>query len=241
MNKFFIICNKDKETERLKNLEKIIDNSKIEKNKIEFFCKCWSDDVIKNKNKDGLSEYDNNIFKNLNNAEISLFINHIEILKKIKNDYNSGNFVIFESDIYVHPGWNFNNKHFNEIIEFSDNLNNWDIINVGRSCIDVFRSKGYPKSNPIINQNDKYYKEDRLICIEALIWNYNSICKFLKLFEEYNKERNNIITEPIDVILDNLCVSKKLNLYWKTPSLCLQGSGIQFPSWLREYEKFKKK
>ena len=25
------------------------------------------------------------------------------------------------------------------------------------------------KSNPIINNNDKYYKEDRLICIETLV------------------------------------------------------------------------
>jgi hypothetical protein len=47
MNKIFIICNKDKETERLKNLEKIIDNSKIDRNNIDFFCKYWSDDIKK--------------------------------------------------------------------------------------------------------------------------------------------------------------------------------------------------
>lgn len=235
MDKFFILCNKNKETERLKNLEKIIDNSKININNIEFFCKCWSSDIKNYKNKDNFTEYDNNIFKNLNDAEISLFINHIEILKKIKTEYNEGNFLILESDIYVYnEDWRFNKFHLDEIIDFSKNLDNWDIINVGRSCIDVFQSHGYPKSNPIINNNDKYYKEDRLICIEALIWNYNSICKFLKLYEEYNIERNNIISDPIDVILDNLCITKKLNLYWKTPSLCMQGSGIQFPSWLRK-------
>ena len=73
-----------------------------------------------------------------------------------------------------------------------------------------------------------------------MIWNYKSICKFLELFQDYNSNNNNQITEPIDVILDNLCVSKKLNLYWKTPSLCMQASGIQFSSWLRDYDKFKK-
>ena len=240
MNKIFIICNKDKETERLKNLEKIIDNSKIDRNNIDFFCKYWSDDIIKNKNKDGLSEYDNNIFQNLNNAEISLFINHIEILKKIKKDYNSGYFLILESDIFVYPGMEFNYQKINEICDNSNKLDKWDIINIGGSCTDIFRSQGYPKSKPIINKKDKYYKEDRLICIEALIWNYNSICKFLDLFKKYNLKNNNQITEPIDVILDNLCQSKDLNLYWKIPCLCKQASGIQFPSWLREYEKFKK-
>lgn len=235
MDKFFILCNKNKEPERLKNLEKIIDNSKINRNNIEFFCKCWSSDIKNSKNKDNLTEYDNNIFKNLNDAEISLFINHIEILKKIKTEYNEGNFLILESDIHVYnEDWPFNKFHLDEIIDFSKNLDNWDIINVGRSCIDVFKPQGYPKSNPIINNNDKYYKEDRLICIEALIWNYNSICKFLKLFEEYNTKKNNIINEPIDVILDNLCNSKKLNLYWKIPSLCVQVSGVNFPSWLRK-------
>ena len=234
INKFFIICNTNKEIERLKNLKKIIINSKIDKKKIEFFCKYWKNDIEKKKNKDNLSEYDNNIFQNLNDAEISLFINHLEILKKIKKNYNSGYFLILESDICVYPGWPFNKAHLHDIIKFSDNLDNWDIINIGRSCIDVFQNQGYPKSNPIINKNDKYYKEDRLICIEALIWNYDSINKFLKLFKEYNIKRNNKISEPIDVILDNLCISKKLNLYWKTPSLCVQGSGGKFPSWLRK-------
>ena len=233
MNKIFIICNKDKETERLKNLEKIIDNSKIDRNNIDFFCKYWSDDIIKNKNKDNLTEYDNNIFQNLNNAEISLFINHIEILKKIKKNYNSGYFLILESDIFVYPDMEFNYKKINEICDNSNKLDKWDIINIGGSCTDIFGSQGYPKSKPIVNKKDKYYKEDRLICIEALIWNYNSICKFLDLFEKYNLKNNNQITEPIDVILDNLCQSKDLNLYWKIPCLCKQGSGVHFSSWLR--------
>lgn len=239
MDKFFIICNKEKEKNRLENLEKIIDNSKIDKNKIEFFCKCWFTDIEKNKNDKNLTEYDGYTFYNLNNAEISVFINHIEILKNIKENYKEGNFLILESDIYVYPGFNFSNEHLNEILDFSNNLENWDIINIGRSCLDIFQSYGYPKSKPIINKNDKYYKEDRLICIEALIWNYTSICKFLKLFEKYNLSNNNKIANPIDCILDDLCKNNKLNLYWKTPSLCLQGSGTEFPSWLRLYDKFK--
>jgi len=235
MNHIYIICNIEKETERLENLQKVINNSNINENKIDFFCKYWSDDIenIKNNNNHKMI-YDNNLFQNLNNAEISLFINHIEILKNIKNKYKNGNFLILESDIFVYRGMQFNDQKLNDIIHASNKLDNWDIINIGGSCYDIFLSQGYPKSNPIIIGNDKYFNEDRLICIEALIWNYNSICKFLDLFEKYNLKNNNQICEPIDVILDNLCKAKDLNLYWKIPCLCKQASGIQFKSWLRK-------
>ena len=82
-------------------------------------------DIEKSKNDKKLTEYDGYTFHNLNNAEISLFINHIEILKN-KNNYKSGNFLILESDIYVYPGFNFTHKHLNEILDFSKNLPDWD-------------------------------------------------------------------------------------------------------------------
>lgn len=232
MNNFFIICNKEIEKDRLANLEKIIKDSNINQNKVNYFCKYWSNDIENFKNNNQMI-YDNNLFKNLNNAEISLFINHIEILKKIKSEYNTGNFLILESDIYVYPGMQFNDETINEIITISSNLDKWDIINIGGSCFDIFCSQGYPKSKPIKINNINYHNEDRLICIEALIWNYNSICKFLDLFEKYNIKRNNIISDPIDVVLDNLCYSKLLNVYWRVPCLCKQAPSSITTSWLR--------
>ena len=48
--------------------------------------------------------------------------------------------------------------------------------------------RGYPKSNPIKFNDLNFYKEDRLICIEGLIWNYQSILKFLDLFNNIKKK-----------------------------------------------------
>lgn len=234
MDKIFVICNKNIEIERYENLQKIFDQSNIDEKDIELNCKCWSNDIehIK-KNNNNQIIYDNNLFINLNNSEISLFINHIEILKKIKKDYNKGIFLILESDIIVYPGMEFNIKRFKEIIDMTNTIDNWDIINIGGSCYDVFVNEGYPKTKPIIINNSKFYNEKRLICIEALLWNYNSICKFLDLFETYNKNKLNTISDPIDSILDNLCSENKLDLYWLFPFSCKQGSNIQYKSWLR--------
>lgn len=240
MDKVFIICNKQKEIDRLKNLEEIIKKSNINYNDVEFFCKYWSDDIKVNKNVDGFTEYDGNIFHILNDAEISLFINHIEILKKIKNNYTSGNFLILESDAYVGPNMDFSNDHLIRICNHSSKLKDWDVIIIGGRCYEIFNPQGYPKTSPIIIDKDKYFKEDRIVCAEALIWNYESICKFLNLFEKYNLKNNNVIRDPIDVIFDNLVQSKDINIFWKLPYLCHQGSGVgvnsngyKFKSWLR--------
>ena len=177
--------------------------------------------------------YDNNLFKNISNAEISLYINHIEILKKIKNEYSDGIFLILESDAYVFPGMKFNSQILTELINISNKLDNWDIINIGGACIDIFSTQGYPKTNGIKINDFIFYNENRLICIEGLIWNYKSICKFFDLYNDYNNKNNNIIFEPIDVLLDNLCEKKYLNLYWTTPCLLKQGSSSIWNSYLR--------
>jgi hypothetical protein len=224
MEKIFIICNQEYEKERYENMEKQLINGNFNKDKVEYFCDVWKTD-IKNNN------YDNFQFENLNKGEISIFINHIEILKKIKNNYNNGIFLILESDAYVFPNMEFTLDKINKIINFNQE---WDIINIGGSCQQIFNNQGYPKSKPIIYNNSKFYKEDRLICIEGLIWNYNSIVKFLNKYEEFKKKFNNKIHLPIDCLLDYMVENKMLDLYWLNPCLVKQGSNCIWGSNIRE-------
>tara|TARA_B100001123_G_C15174057_1_gene972619 strand:+ start:473 stop:1144 length:672 start_codon:yes stop_codon:yes gene_type:complete len=223
MEKIFIICNQKYEKERYENMKKQLDKGKFDKN-IEYFCNVWKTDINNYK-------YDNIIFENINKAEISVFRNHIEILKKIKNNYNSGIFLILESDAYVFPGMKFTLDKINKIINIDES---WDIINIGGSCQQIFREHGYPKSKPIIFDNSKFYKENRLICIEALLWKYDGIIKFLNEYEKLKKKFNYKISLPIDCILDNLVESNKLDLFWIHPCLVKQGSNCIWKSNIRE-------
>jgi len=222
MNNIFIICNKNVEIERFVNMDKQLKKAKIEN--VEYYCKNWfsniSDDIT----------YEDNKFTNLNKGEICILLNHLEIFTKIKEKYNSGNFLILESDAYVFPGMKFSTKRLEELINISNKIEEWDIISIGGSCVDIL---GQPKTQKIVIDNFSFYNEKRLIGIEGLIWNYKSICKFLDLLKDYNIKRNNIICDPIDVIIDNLIRENFLNCYWLVPCMLKQGSNCIWKSWLR--------
>ena len=229
MDKIFVICNKLKEKDRYTNIEKIKKNSKIPTDIFEYCIKCWENNINK---LDNFYFYENYKFQNLNKAEISLLINHIAVLKKIKKHYTKGIFLILESDTYVFPGMNFNKLYIDKLVEEQVKLDNWDFINIGARCGQIFSKHGYPKTQPIKIDTFSFFNENRIVCIEALVWNYNGICKFLDLFGDYC-EKNKFITDPIDVILDNLTQKNELNIYWSKPSLLTQVSGSIFKSHLR--------
>lgn len=228
MIKIFVICNKSVEVERHDNLISQFKDGCFNVDSIEFFCNTWKTDI------DDKHRYNKIFFENLKKGEISILINHIELLKKIKNEFKEGNFLIMESDAHTFGYLKFTNERLNEVCENSKDIKNWDIINIGGSCQQIFNEYNYPKTEPIKFKKYKYYNEDRLICIEGLIWNYNSICKFLDLFEIYINIRHFKISEPIDVIIDNLVKNKKLNIFWCNPALFKQGSGSIWNSYIRQ-------
>jgi GR25 family glycosyltransferase involved in LPS biosynthesis len=191
----------------------------IEKNKLknyELFSNTWSCDItpdLRNKicASDEAMRYQgrNMVERPLSNAEVSLFLNHIECLKKIRKEYSDGNFIIFESDIILYD--NFQNN-LNRVIELSKSID-WDIINIGNgNCRDK------PKSEPI-RQGLHLYKEKINRFAEGIIWNYKSICKFLEYFEKTGQ-----VDAPFDVKLDYYSHLNIFNIYWAEPALVWQGS-----------------
>jgi hypothetical protein len=224
MDKIFVICNKQYEKDRYENMRKQLNEGNFNNIDIEYFCHIWKNEIFDN-------NYNNITFENLNKGEKSVFINHIEILYKIKREYNDGIFLVLESDAYVFPGMEFTLDKVNRLSEIE---NNWDIINIGGSCLQLFQEHGYPKSTPINFNNTKFYKENRLICIEALLWNYKSIVKFLDEYEKLKIKFNNKIHLPIDVLIDYLVEHDKLNIFWIHPCLIKQGSGSVWKSNIRE-------
>ena len=95
--------------------------------------------------------------KPLTNGEISLFLNHIECLKKIRKEYSYGNFIIFESDVLFRDIFNVNIR---TVLNQIPNINNWDIINIGDGTRDYDEEiYGSPKNKPYEIGN-KYYKEN---------------------------------------------------------------------------------
>ena len=143
MIKIFVICNKSVETERYDNLISQFEDGGFNTDSIEFFCNTWKTD-INDKHK-----YNKIIFENLKKGEISILIKNIELLKKIKNEFKEGNFLIMESDAHTFGYLIFTNDRLNEINENLKNIKDWDIINIGGSCQQIFNEYNYPKTEPV--------------------------------------------------------------------------------------------
>lgn len=223
--KIFIICNKILEKDRYNHsIEQL---KKISKNKIEieYFSHIWAKDItndIYNKycKTDNSMRYHGRLMniKPLTKGEVSLVLNHIECLKKISKMYKNGYFLILESDFILTDNFELNIKNLLNSIE--DKKINFDIINIG---------KGFRPEHTRSYNIDKCYNintdlnlkiSNKNCCTEAILWNMNSINKFLNYFE---KEQD--INGPWDTILDEFHhIISKWELFWLYPYIVYQGS-----------------
>jgi hypothetical protein len=221
-DKIYFLCNKDKEPDRYNFLIKQIDNLNLQN--YEFFNYIWGTDITDTiRKKYCKSDYTMHlhgrsmITNPLSNGEISLFLNYIECLRKIRKEYINGIFIIMESDVIFYDDFN---KNLMKLLNSIKLLNTeWDIINIGNTK-SWFKIDQCYKNTPIIINNIKFYKEKINRCAEAIIWNYQSVCKFLDYFDE-KTDIDGPIDTKIDVLSDFL---GRFNIYWNEPTFITQGS-----------------
>lgn len=222
-NKTFVLCNKNKEPDRYLHL--INQFGKVGFNNYELFNYIWGDEITADiRNKYCKSDYTMKLHgrrmidKPLSNGEISLFLNYIECLKKIRKDYTEGLFIIMESDVIFEKDFN---NYFDKLISSIKELQNWDIINIGNTK-PWMNKTNYYHNKPFIINEIYFYREKINRCAEAIVWNYDSVCKFLEYFEE--KED---IDGPIDTKMDVFSeYIGKFNIYWNEPTFITQGSHL---------------
>ena len=221
----FFICDKQNEPERHADLCKQILDTELPKEKYDFFTHIWGNQITNEirqqycKSDFSMQLHNRNmITKPLSNGEISLFLNHIECLRKIRKEYSNGLFFIFESDVIFCK--DFENC-LNNVCKEVSCIDDWDVINVGEGIRETSYAKslGYPKSPPITNNIFTFHNEDRQSCTEGILWNYDSICKFLTYFE-----LNEDIDSPFDTKMDVYSYLGEFKIYWAYPTLVKQGS-----------------
>lgn len=225
--KTFVICNKEKESERFDYL-----NKQIKTLGIDTFLEIkildnltWSDDITDNfittmcKTDKSMIQHGRTMSKKpLSKAEISLFMNHLNCLEYIVKNVDNENCLILESDIIFKRG--IRNNLF-LIRDISKRLKNWDIINIGEGQEIYMKSLGYPKTTPYIIDGYKMYPENISRCAEAIYWNYHSISKILSKFY-LEKDING----PFDTYLDvfSSIEYNNFNIYWSENTSFVQGS-----------------
>lgn len=222
ITKIYVIVNQDKEPERYNKIieqfnSQNINNYEIINNNI------WGNNITTEmrtkyvKTDTSMRFHGRNMIdKPLSNAEISLFLNHIYCLKHIQHQYQEGIFLILESDAII---MNDFYQKLSNIIQSSNQINDWDIINIGAGQQKYMIQMGYPKTKEIKINDLSFFKENINRCTEALIWNYTSVNKFIDYFEV-----NEDIDSPIDTKIDVFSAIGLFNIYWCNPEIVYQGS-----------------
>lgn len=210
----YFIIHPDHEPDRFESLQKSINNLQLKD--YTLFTHIWGNNITPAiraelcKSDKSMKYHGRSMISNpLSNGEISLFINHVECLRKICSTYTEGLFLIFESDIFFHT--NFITK-IQEVIALGSTVD-WDIINIGEG-------NGYDKPHGHIKPHLAIYPEKRNRCAEGILWTYKGIRKFL---EYYDKTLD--IDGPYDTKIDVFSeYVGDFNIYWAHPALVYQGS-----------------
>jgi GR25 family glycosyltransferase involved in LPS biosynthesis len=212
ITKYFFICNIKEEEHRYLSIKNQINNYNI--NNYEIFNHIWGNELcteyIKTLTKTDYSMIHwqrNMIDQPLSKGEISLFLNHIECLKKIRSEYKEGIFCIFESDVILYDNFT---QNIDNVLSFMNNID-WDLLNIGEGT-----DTNNPNHNPIIVRSNSQYTR----CAEGLVWNYKFIIKFLEDFEK-NMDINGPIDSYLQVYIND---NPHLNIYSVFPYLVYQGS-----------------
>ena len=221
INDIYIISSPIFEPERIEFINNNFTKKlKLSNYNIKFHCPTYRNTITKEILK-GKIEDDSidSILKNKERlSEISLFINHISVLKDIQKNYKDGYFLICESDIF--PSKNIN--IFNETLELlNKNKDKWDVINIGST----FEKHLYNDfcDEDFTNKNDKIQMilKRSTRCTDSFIWSYSGIIKYLNLI---NNDLN--FDLPYDHYM-NYIFKKNFNnfkCYWSIPSFFIQAT-----------------
>ena len=149
--------------------------------------------------------------KRMSRAELSVILNHRAVLRHISKKYDSGYFLICESDVQFTQNFNM----FPEILkQLNENEDKWDLMYVGK----MPQSNFYKCTREIIN-TDAYQiylgKEDKTA--DAMLWKYETIIKFLK----YMKSDLDFKL-PYDTYLQNFYRNDNIKFGWIQPHLMFQ-------------------
>lgn len=211
----FIICNKQKEQKRFLHSEEQISKHLSKFNvKINYYYHIWADEITDDiykkycKTDKSMIKHGRNMkIKPLTKGEVSLVLNNVFCLKKILKEFKEGYFLVIESDFFLFDNFY---KNLEKVVNFIQLRNlNFDIINIGKGFRQYIKKKELNKiiKTVKIDEELSLVKTNINCGAEGLLWNIQSVKKFIQNFE-----KDNDVNGPWDTILDT--IEYEFQLYW---------------------------
>lgn len=193
--------------ERKEYLIKQLTNLGYNKNNYEF---------ISNKGQSVITNEEKNKFRNIKLSEISLFLHHIEVLKKIADSKNLKKFnLVLEDDVILSPIFT---KVLNTLLPYLPD--DWDFFFIGNGC-----NLHAPYTNgkhiyKVYGNNSLNLPYGPTRCADSIF--ISKKCATLALNNLLNP--NHIISLPYDHWLNAFIKKNNLNVYWLEPTIVEQGT-----------------
>ncbi len=224
ISKTFIISSPEFELTRYNKMKDVFHNNLgMAYHNIQFICPTYkemiTDEMMKYHVKDDqCHRYERGP---LLKSELSLFLNHLEVLKQIEKNYSDGMFLVVESDVIPMETI----SQFNDFLTMVQSKRNddgtycWDMINLGCPYGEKMYSTWYEED--ITSENDPFrlLRKKFTRCTDSILWSYTGVKKILDLL----KVENNYCL-PIDTWIDDIIAEKypEFKLYWSVTSFFLQ-------------------
>jgi hypothetical protein len=198
-----VICNREKEPERLQTLQPVLDYFKVEP-----VCTVWGEEARGHE-----------LFKTFRQGThingLSLAINHIEVFKRYRD---SGCYlVILESDVMpIYPIKDVDSEIEKTIEEMKTHFINFCFI--GEGCFGGVNPPNFPSlPSPMKKLTDMLYVGYNSRCTESYIVSPHGIQLFLSFIETFN-------TTVIDFTFNYFFQHTQTLSAWRFPELFRQGS-----------------
>ena len=166
-------------------------------------------EFISNKGKDVLTNDDKIPFSNISDAEISLFLHHIECFKKIVEE-NHDFALILEDDAI------FDNIFFKTLKNYLTHLpTNWDMLFIGDGC-------GFHVPQEYLDKYKKcnIFRAHATRCTDSYLITQSCAKRILEIV---NSETF-LCNLPIDLWFNLIMSSENIKVFWAEPTIVTQGS-----------------
>lgn len=195
-----VICNKEKEPERLQTLQPVLDYYKVEP-----VCTVWGEEA---RGHELFSTFRQGTHIN----GLSLAINHIELFRKYKD---AGSYLlILESDVIPIYDMKYVDSCIEETIQ-EMKTHSIDFCFLGEGCFGQVHVPHFPKD--VYKLTDTLYGCDSSRCTEAYIVSPSGIDSFLRFIKTF---KNTVIDFTFNYCFEETDVRST----WRIPELFRQGS-----------------
>ncbi len=171
-------------------------------------------EFISNKGQNVITNVEKSKFRNIKISEISLFLHHIEVLKKIADPLNTVKYnLVLEDDVIL-------SSKFNDVLTevLPDLPDDWDMFFIGNGANLHVPASNDKRIYKVYGTDSLNFAKGPTRCTDSIFISKKCATLALSILPDH------IVTLPYDHWLNWFIKQHNLNIYWLEPTIVQQGT-----------------